>query len=92
MARQQKAPLRAVTADERAALEQVVRAGSERAECVARARALLAVADGATFAAAARAAGRRVGRRGGATGRPLQYGRARGGDAAARRRACARST
>ena len=42
-------------------LEQVARAGSERADRVARATALLAVADGATFTAAARAAGRRAG-------------------------------
>ena len=41
MARRQKAPLRAVTADERAALEQLGRAGSERADCAARAKALL---------------------------------------------------
>ncbi len=61
MARRQKAPLRAVTADERAALEQIGRAGSARADCAARAKALLAVAAGATFAAAARAAGRRSG-------------------------------
>ncbi len=53
MARQQKEPLRALTPAERAALEQVTRARSERAACVARAAALLAVADGATFAAAA---------------------------------------
>lgn len=45
----------------RSALEQVARAGSERAERVARAKALLAVADGAPFTAAARAAGRRAG-------------------------------
>ncbi len=37
------------------------RAAAERADRVARAKALLAVADGATFAAAARAAGRRSG-------------------------------
>jgi transposase len=61
MVRRQNAPLRAVTADEQAALEQIVRASSERAECVARAKALLAVAAGATFVAAARAAGRRSG-------------------------------
>ncbi|HEX5505198.1 MAG TPA: helix-turn-helix domain-containing protein, partial [Thermomicrobiales bacterium] len=61
MARQQNAPLRALTPAERAALEQVTRAGSERADCVARATALLAVAGGATFVAAARAAGRRSG-------------------------------
>lgn len=61
MVRRQKEPLRALSAEERAALEQIVRAGSERADCGARATALLAVAGGATFAAAARAAGRRSG-------------------------------
>ena len=61
MARPQKEPLRPLTAGERAALEQVARAPSDRADRVARARALLAVADGASFAAAARAAGRRAG-------------------------------
>lgn len=61
MARPQKAPLRALTDHERLTLAQVARSGAERADRVARARALLAVADGATFAAAARAAGRRSG-------------------------------
>ncbi|MBI3974605.1 MAG: helix-turn-helix domain-containing protein [Chloroflexi bacterium] len=57
----QKEPLRPLTVAERAALEQIARAGSERADRVARARALLAVADGARFTDAARAAGRRAG-------------------------------
>src|SRR5688572_4789923 len=61
MARPQSAPLRALTDHERATLEQVTRSGAERADRVARAKELLAVADGATFAAAARAAGRRSG-------------------------------
>jgi hypothetical protein len=61
MPRPQKEPLRALAAGERVALEQVARAGSERADRVARAKALLAVADGARFTAAARAAGRRSG-------------------------------
>ena len=61
MARRQKEPLRALTPEERAALEQLTRASSERADCVARAKALLAVADGAPFTVAARAAGRRSG-------------------------------
>ena len=61
MARPQKEPLRPLTAEERAALEQVARATSDRADRVARAEAVLAVADGASFAAAARAAGRRAG-------------------------------
>jgi transposase len=57
----QKAPLRALTPPERRALEAVARAGSERADRVARAKALLAVADGASFTAAAGAAGRTSG-------------------------------
>jgi transposase len=61
MVRPQKAPLRALTAHERTTLEQVARSGAERADRVARAKELLAVADGARFTAAARAAGRRSG-------------------------------
>jgi transposase len=61
MVRPQKSPLRALTDHERTTLEQVARSGAERADRVARAKALLAVADGARFTAAARAAGRRSG-------------------------------
>jgi transposase len=61
MSQHQKVPLRPVTAAERSALEQITRAGSERADRVARAKALLAVAAGAPFTAAARIAGRRSG-------------------------------
>jgi transposase len=61
MVRPQKAPLRALTAHERTTLAQVARSGAERADRVARAKELLAVADGASFADAARAAGRRSG-------------------------------
>jgi transposase len=57
----QKEPLRALAPAERRALAAVARAGSERADRVARAKALLAVAAGASFAAAARAAGRTSG-------------------------------
>jgi transposase len=57
----QRVPLRPVAAAERAALEQIARAGSDRADRVARAKALLAAADGNRFTAAARAAGRRSG-------------------------------
>ena len=46
MVRHQKEPLRALTVIERAGLERVTRMGSERADQVARARALLAVAVG----------------------------------------------
>ena len=61
MAQRRRIRLRQLTADERVELERVARAGSERADRVARARALLAVADGAPFTEAARAAGRRAG-------------------------------
>jgi len=61
MGHPQKESLRRLTAAERAELERVARAGSERADRVGRAKVLLAVADGARFTAAARAAGRRSG-------------------------------
>ena len=61
MGRPPKDPLRALTAAERAALEQLVRATSERADRVTRAKLLLAVADGASFTAAAHRVGRRHG-------------------------------
>lgn len=53
--------MRPLTADEREELERIARAGSERADRAARAKALVAVADGAAFTTAARAAGRRSG-------------------------------
>jgi len=59
MTRRQKDPLRSLTADERSELERVSRAGSERADRVAHAKVLLAVADGARLDDAARRAGRR---------------------------------
>lgn len=62
MAHPQKAPLRSLTAFERAVMEQVARSQTEPAAHVARAQVLLAVADGASFADAARAIGRRSGR------------------------------
>lgn len=61
MVRRQKEPLRPLTDPERTTLEQIARSGAERADRVARAKELLAVADGATFTAAAHAAGRRSG-------------------------------
>ena len=61
MPRPQKEPLRPLTEHERSTVEAVARAGAERADRVARAKALLAVADGARFTEAARAAGRRSG-------------------------------
>ena len=57
MATPQKEPLRTVTAEERAALERVVHASSERVDRVRRATALLAVAQGQAYAQAARRAG-----------------------------------
>src|SRR5262245_60001390 len=61
MARRPLTPLRPLTPVERTTLEQVARAHSERANRGARAKALLAVADGATFTNAATLAGRRSG-------------------------------
>jgi transposase len=61
MPRPQTTPLRPLTPHERTTLLQVARSSAERADRVSRAKALLAVADGATFVAAARAAGRRSG-------------------------------
>jgi transposase len=61
MARPQKVPLRRVTADERASLEHLARTGSERADRVRRAAALLAVAAGVTFREAAHGTGYRRG-------------------------------
>lgn len=61
MAQRQTHPLRPLTAEERVALERVARSLSERADRVARAKQLLAVADGARFTEAARRAGRRSG-------------------------------
>ena len=61
VAKPQKEPLRLVTTEERAQLAAVARAASERADRVARAKVLLAVADGARFMDAARAAGRTSG-------------------------------
>ena len=59
MTRRQKDVLRVLTEEERAILEQIARAHSEPASHVARAKSLLAVADGKTYVAAAQAGGRR---------------------------------
>ncbi len=61
MARPQKEPLRHLTVAELQELRRVARASSERADRVARAKALLAVAEGARFTEAAQLAGRRSG-------------------------------
>jgi transposase len=60
--RRQKDPLRTLTEEEREVLEQIARAGSEPASHVARAKSLLAVADGKSYVKAAQAAGRRSGK------------------------------
>ena len=59
MTRRQKDPLRPLSDEERAVLIQISRAQSEAASHVARAKALLAVASGQSYTAAARVAGRR---------------------------------
>jgi transposase len=61
MSRRQKEPMRHLTVVELHELRRVARASSERAERVARAKALLAVAEGAWFTEAAQIAGRRSG-------------------------------
>lgn len=61
MGKPQKEQLRELAETERAALEQMVRASSERMDRVRRARALLKVAAGGSFADAARYAGLRSG-------------------------------
>jgi len=61
MSRRQKDPRRPLLADERAEPERLCRAQAEPAALVARAKALLAVADGHSFAEAASLAGRRSG-------------------------------
>ncbi len=57
MATQQQEPLRPLTIAEQAALNRIVKASSERADRVRRAAALVALAEGASFAQAARRAG-----------------------------------
>lgn len=61
MGRLQVDPLRPLTAEERTWLTRLSRARAEPAAHVARATALLAVADGASYTAAAHTAGRRSG-------------------------------
>ena len=59
MSRHQKDPLRSLTADERKELARLSRSPSARAAQVERARALLAIAEGASYTAAAHQVGRR---------------------------------
>ena len=61
MTRRKKDPLRRFTEEERHWLERIARSRAEPAGHVARAKALLAVADGRTYTQAAALAGRRVG-------------------------------
>ncbi|MHB9037309.1 MAG: hypothetical protein ACYC64_11640 [Armatimonadota bacterium] len=53
----QKDPLRPLRNDEREILTKVARSASERAELVRRAKALLSVADGASYTDAAKVVG-----------------------------------
>jgi hypothetical protein len=59
MARPQKEPLRTLTPPERAEIEALAHSRSAPADRIARAKAILSVADGATFGQAALVAGRR---------------------------------
>ena len=59
MSRHQKDPLRPLTADERKQLTRLSRSPSAPAAQVERARAVLAIADGASYTAAAHQVGRR---------------------------------
>jgi transposase len=61
MSRRQKDPLRPLTEEERELLIRISRSHAEPASHVARAKALLAVADGQSYTEAAKAAGRRSG-------------------------------
>lgn len=61
MTRRQKDPLRPLTPEERRWLARVARSHAESASHVARAKALLAVADGKSYAAAAEHAHRSSG-------------------------------
>ncbi|MGI8549959.1 MAG: helix-turn-helix domain-containing protein [Dehalococcoidia bacterium] len=61
MTRRQSDPLRSLTEDERTTLERVAHAPSERVDRAGRARALVAVADGASSSDAAQVSGRRCG-------------------------------
>jgi transposase len=61
MTRRQKDPLRPLTEEERKLLVRVSRSHAEPAAHVARAKALLAVAEGNSYTEAAKAAGRRSG-------------------------------
>src|ERR687884_726112 len=61
MSRRQKDPLRPLSEAERAALSRLSRSQSAPATQVARARALLAVAEGQSHTAAAQLVGRRTG-------------------------------
>jgi hypothetical protein len=61
MTRRQKDPLRLLTPEEQTTLERLSRSQTEPASHVARAKALLAVAAGQSYSAAAQTAGRRSG-------------------------------
>ena len=65
MSRRQKDPLRPLSQEERARLEQLSRSRGEAASHVTRAKALLAVADGQAYTDAARQVGYALGHGGG---------------------------
>jgi hypothetical protein len=85
MTRRQKDPLRPLTDDERHWLMRVARSQAEPAAHVARAKALLAVADGESYTDAAKAAGRRFRGSSLSSGFALQPGGACSPRASARR-------
>lgn len=72
MSCRQKDPLRPVTQEERRFLERLSRSQSQPAAHVARAKAVLAVADGSSYTAAAKIAGDSRGGYGGQAGEPVQ--------------------
>ncbi len=61
MARASREPLRELTSGEESALQKLAHSRTEAAEVVARAKSLLAIVGGASFAAGARAGGRTSG-------------------------------
>src|SRR3954447_15003167 len=78
MSRRRKDPLRTLSADERGELARLSRSRHAPAAQVARATALLAVADGRSYLTAARRAGRRDGDTVAARGGPRRWGQGGG--------------
>jgi hypothetical protein len=86
MSRRQKDPLRPPTEEERRFLERLSRSQSQPAAHVARAKAVLAVAEGHSYTEAAKMAGYCVGDTVAKKVEPLQCGRAQCAGARTRRR------